>query len=141
MCTCSPPCGRGPLSLHAATTSRTSGFTLIELLSSFGVIALLAAMLLPTLSSARESANRTKCLSNLRQLAVAFTDAADVLVDRVAVSVAQVGTGDEVLRRPREAPAVFTEVPQAFVRRAPLRSGGAVSSTGAPRRPAGGAPL
>src|SRR5687767_480240 len=73
MCTCSPPCGRGPLSLRAATTSRTSGFTLIELLSSLGVIALLAAMLLPTLSSARESANRTKCLSNLRQLAVAFT--------------------------------------------------------------------
>src|SRR5213593_3303744 len=43
-------------------------FTLIELL----VIVVLIAILLPTLSRARESANRSACLSNLRQLGQAF---------------------------------------------------------------------
>src|SRR5712691_3291560 len=52
-------------------TSRR-GFTLVELLVVIAILALLAAMLFPVLAQAREAARRSTCLSNLRQLGVAF---------------------------------------------------------------------
>lgn len=48
------------------------GFTLIELLVVVAIIAVLVAMLLPALSSARESAKQVVCQSNLRQIATGF---------------------------------------------------------------------
>jgi len=45
-----------------------SGFTLIELLVVIAIIAILAALLLPAIQSAKEAAQRTKCLSNLHQM-------------------------------------------------------------------------
>ena len=80
---------------HPADTGsgKRAAFTTVELLVCMAVVSLLTALLTPAVQSARESARRTQCVSNLRQIegckeswAMENRKGGDAAVDEAAVN-------------------------------------------------------
>ena len=90
----SQPSSRSPLTADRwLLTAIRSAFTLIELLVVVAIIGILAALLLPALASARESARKMACVSNERQLYLCWSLYIDDFDDRLPANNTAVWDG------------------------------------------------
>ena len=88
--------------------STWSAFTLIELLVVIAIIAILAAMLLPALAKAKQKAQQTACLNNMKQLGLGLVMYADNNSDIMPSDGSQIGQYPEdwIYWRPGSTPPV-----------------------------------
>lgn len=74
---------------RARSSRRTRGFTLVEMLIVISIITLLAVLLLPVFTLAKEKGRRASCVSNLRQLGMAMLQYSQDADERLPCGVAQ----------------------------------------------------
>jgi prepilin-type N-terminal cleavage/methylation domain-containing protein len=92
---------------------RSRGFTLIELLVVIAIIAILAGILFPVLAQARESARRTACLSNTKQMANAVLMYAQDFDETIVPWIIRTGLPRDSARRDRNT---WVHLLQPYVR-------------------------
>ncbi|MEX0653963.1 MAG: prepilin-type N-terminal cleavage/methylation domain-containing protein [Phycisphaeraceae bacterium] len=100
--------------LRPPRATSAGGFTLIELLVVLALVTLLVAMLLPTLSSAREAARGVQCSANLRTLQMGWLMGVEEFGERIPYIRTTVPSSHPHHTWVRRLRAIYPDVPQIW---------------------------